>query len=137
MGRTDIYVTREKWKDGYHVVARSEGRFVASRKWKSAEDTKKMSDRIWKDNITKDPNVHAFLFQAPTNTGEYRSMKVFSRKRVFIGNKSSRKLDTGPMRKYAKDTKYCHSEIESQKGIEWEKMRVKSIYHFGVKVHGH
>ena len=136
--RTEIYIKREKWKNGYHAVARKNGRFVSSQKWKGKETSITLSEKLWAKSISPDESTYSFLVDTENDKGVPVSMKVSSQKIIFIGDKKNRKLDTSPIKAAAKK-KYTDSRRPTDgpsgnpNDWNWSNLKMRRIYKFGVE----
>jgi len=105
--KNDIYIQREKWKDGYHTVARhGNGKLVASQKWHGRDSTQSVSEVAWRGNIKQNNDVHSYLLHTQNDAGEDRSLSVSTRRLIFVGGKGKEKLDYEPVKRYAANVKY-------------------------------
>src|SRR4030066_213997 len=102
---TDVFVKRENWSNGYHAVARQQGRFVASKKWIGSESTKHVLGIVRKDVIVEKRSRYTYLIHAKNPDDETRSLAVFASHRIFVGSKKRKKLDIEPIYKAA-NSKY-------------------------------
>jgi hypothetical protein len=128
--RTEIYIKREKWTNGYHAVARTNGRFVSAQKWHGKQSSVQLSEKLWNKHIRKEESEYSFLVDTKTKDGASRSMSVKSSRIIFIGDKKHRTLDTVPIKSHA------HSKYQEYED-EWDfsDMKMRRIYKFGVKWH--
>jgi hypothetical protein len=135
--RTEIYVKREKWKNGYHAVARTNGKFVSSQRWHGKQSSVQLSEKLWEKNISPNESTYSFLVDTENASGQPVSMKVSSRKIIFVGDKNNRKLDTVPIKSAAKK-KYTDSRHQKDgpsgnpDDWQWSNMKMRRIYKFGV-----
>ena len=94
---TDVFVKRENWSNGYHAVARQQGRFVATKKWTGSETTEHVLNLVRKDVFSEQRTRYTYLIRAQNPDDETRNLAVFAKYRIFTGSKRRAKLDIKPI----------------------------------------
>lgn len=126
--KKEIRVKRENWNHHYRVVARDNGKFLASRNWHTAHDRQIVVDKIF--TFQEGARYH-YLIGAYDEYGNRRALTITSSRNLSLGSKDSyehqRLYDQVKEKYIRKDEKYDKLEqfvILSRTDLDTREKRV-------------